>query len=435
MRRLLVLPLVLVAGATAVVHATDATDAGRGSDPREEIRSILAKQEIALADLFRLAELTSPTLAHARSSVRVEAGRARQAGLYPNPTVEFEVEELETRDLDLRKDKVALVQPLVISGRRGAAVAVAQAEQASAGHVLQQTRRDIFRRIHRLWAEQLYFRDSEASLSELHDVADRTLEIAQTRFDARAAPESQVTKALLEVYDLEVAQQQLTQERVRGTAELIALFGGEQVPLDRLVGTLEGGSVSTGLESDAEHTVEDHPALRAAKKDIDSAAATLREAKAARIPDLDLFFAYGQFRPADVGFVEAGISIPLPLFDRNQGHIAESQALVAQAEQRVRIVESDLAAALAVVRQRYHTTREQLEALLNRIAPAAERGLAQAQEGYRVGRLPFLELVDAQRTLANVRRRTLELRRDLIVEEAAIMSLTGAGPYREMGEE
>ena len=46
----------------------------------------------------------------------------------------------------------------------------------------------------------------------------------------------------------------------------------------------------------------------------------------------------------------------------------------------------------------------------------------------------FLELVDAQRTYNEVRLRTLELRRDLAVAEADLMSLLGAGPYADRGE-
>ena len=62
-------------------------------------------------------------------------------------------------------------------------------------------------------------------------------------------------------------------------------------------------------------------------------------------------------------------------------------------------------------------------------------GLDQAQEAYRVGRLMFLELVDAQRTYTDVRLRTLELRRDLAKVEADWMSLLGRGAYANPGEE
>lgn len=425
-RKLLVfLPLLLFATAPAV-PAREAAGAGA----EEETRSILGKQEITLADLFRLAELANPTLAAARNGVQAGIGRAEQAGLYPNPTLEIGVEELSTIDADDRKEKVSFVQPLILGGRRGAAVAAARAEQETAAHAFHGVRRDLFRRVHTRWAEQLYFREANAAFSELLRVANHTLGIAQTRFDARAAPESQVTKALLEVYELEVAQQQLGQEQARGSAELSSLLGGARIPFDRLVGALDPDSISTSelLRSTA---LDDHPALQAAQRDIEAAEASLREAKAARIPDLGLFVAYGRYRAIDEGFVEAGLTVPLPIFNRNQGRVAETQSLAAQAQDRARIVHNDLEAALEVARQRYLIARDRLRAAVDRIVPAADRGLTQAEEGYRVGNSPFLELIDAQRTLANVRLRTLELTKDIIVAEAELMSLLGAGPYGE----
>lgn len=428
-RKLFVFSLLLL---FAIALGAPAQEAA-GREAEKEIRSTLEKEEITLADLFRLAELANPTLAAAESAVWAKAGRARQAGLYPNPAIEFEVEELSTSDPSDRKDKVSLVQPLILGGRRGAAVAAARAEQEVAAQTFLDARRNVFRRIHALWAEQLYFREASSAFEELLGVANHTLGIAQTRFDARAAPESQVTKALLEVYELEVAQQQLAQEQAIGSAELLSLLGGIGVPLDRLVGELHADDISEG-ELLRTTDLDDHPALHAAQRKIDAAESSLRKARAARIPDLGIFFGYGRYRATDEGFVEAGLSVPLPIFNRNQGRVAETQSLVAQAHDRARIVHNDLKLTLEVAQQRYLTAREQLRATVSRIVPAADRGLTQAQEGYRVGHLPFLELVDAQRTLANVRLQTLELRKDLTVAEAELMSLIGTGPYGETGE-
>ncbi|MDP6802420.1 MAG: TolC family protein [Gemmatimonadota bacterium] len=407
---------------------------GAGEDAGEEIRAIIEQQQIALVDLFRLADLTNPTLALVRGGVRAHAGRTRQAALHPNPTLEFEVEDISPDDPDDRTEKVALVQDLILSGRREAAVAAARAEEEAAAHEFDQARRDLHVQIHTLWAGQLYFREAEAAFAELLRDANHTLEIARTRFEARAAPEAQVTKALLEVYELEVARQRLVQQRAGGGAELSALFGGIRVPFDRLAGTLESADTPPDenlLTAGAEH----HPAWQAARRGIAAAEASLREARAARIPDLELFVAYGRSRASDEGFVEAGMGMPLPIFDRNQGRVAETRATVAQARARARIVQGDLEVALAVARQSYLTTRDQLNASANLILPAAERGLIQAREGYRAGNLPILELVDAQRTLATVRLRTLELRKDLIVSGAELASLVRTDPGEERGKD
>lgn len=448
MRKLKAMPLLILVG-IALLTPIQVSPAAATSDPAAsplddpEVGAILAHSQISLSDLFRLAELTNPALAAARTGIQAQAGRVKQAGLYPNPELALGFEEMFLADPDIHKRRVELMQPLIIGKRRGAAVDAARASLASADQQLNQTRRQVLRRVHQLWADQLYFQEAEAALAELLGVANSSLEIARTRFEARAAPESQVTKAMLEVYELEVAQQQLAQDRVQGSAEFAAFFGEVPVPLDRLAGSLDPSldpdhdaeSAAQVLQAHVDTLVGTHPAYRSARLQIAAAEAALRAAKAERIPDLNLSFAYGNFEPINENYIEATISLPLPLFDRNQGRVAETQSLVTQAEYQARIVENNLVVALATAQQRHQMMHEQLSEVTDRIVPAAERGLDQAQEAYRVGRLMFLELVDAQRTYTDVRMRTLELRRELARAEADLMSLLGVGTYADPGEE
>jgi len=447
MQKLKAMPLLILVG-TVHLAPIQFSPAAATVDPAAlppgdpEVGAILAQPQISLSDLFRLAELTNPALAAARTGVQAQAGRVKQVGLYPNPELTLGFEEMFLANPDIHKRRVELMQPLIIGKRRGAALDAARASLASADQQLNQARREARRRVHQLWANQLYFQEAEAALAELLDVANSSLEIARTRFDARAAPESQVTKAMLEVYELEVVQQQLAQDRVRGSAEFAAFFGEVSVPLDRLAGSLDPAldpdhdaeSAAQILQANADTLVGTHPAYRSARLQVAAAEAALRAAKAERIPDLNLSFAYGNFEPINENYIEAAISLPLPLFDRNQGRVAETESRVAQTEYQARIVENNLLVALAAAQQRHQMMHEQLAVVTDRIVPAAERGLDQAQEAYRVGRLMFLELVDAQRTYTDVRMRTLELRRELALAEADLMSLLGAGPYADPGE-
>jgi outer membrane protein, heavy metal efflux system len=396
-----------------------------------EVDSILEQPALTLPDLFRLAELRNPALAVAQATATANAGRARQAGLYPNPRFEFEIEEMSTEDSGIRKEKMTLEQPLIISGRRGDAVAAANAGQAASVYDLEQQRRDLYRRIHALWAGHLYFREADEALADLLDIANQTLEIARVRFEARAAPESNVTKALLEVYELEMAQQRLAQQKAGAEAELFALLGGRDVPLSRIEGTLGRNTLGGGLDTE---DILPPPAQNAAASRIQEAQAALSESKAERVPDLGLFASYGRVRPTGENFIEGGISIPIPLFNRNQGRVAEKSALLAKAQAQARRVETNFQAKLAAGQARHLAMGAELRVLDERMLPTARRGLTQAQDGYRVGRLPLLELIDAQRTLSSIRLRNLELKRDLVIAEADLLILAGRGPFFDTGE-
>ena len=434
MKILRYLPLLVLAIAT-----TSAAENDRQVVPqtgvRLELEGILARPAIGLADLFRIAELTNPDLAVARIEVQARTGRMRQAGLYPNPELSFEIEEMSVDDPSFNKQKVEFSQALLIGGRRGAAVDAARAEVDQAGENALRARREALGRVHKWWADQIHHREVGAVFDELEAEAERTLAIAMTRFEAKAAPEAHVTRAMLEVYDLEVARQEFEAEKVRSSAEMKVIFGGVEVPADRLTGSLDPDAEVASLPHDIAAEMDDHPALRAARLGVEAAEAMLVTAKKERIPDLNLFLAYGRFQPIEGNFVEGGISFPLPIFHRNQGRVAETGSMVAMARHRERIAANELEVALSSARLKHRTTHERLDHLAERIVPAAERALVQAREAYRAGRLMFLELVDAQRTYIEVHLRTMELRRDLALAEADLMSLLGAGHYADIGEE
>ena len=120
MRILRYLPLLVMAFAVTAV-AEDVGIGTSGAETQSEIDHILARNEIRLDDLFRLAELANPDLAMARLEIEARTGRMRQFDLYPNPEITFAVEEMFVDDPEVRKQKVELSQALLIGGRRGAA--------------------------------------------------------------------------------------------------------------------------------------------------------------------------------------------------------------------------------------------------------------------------------------------------------------------------
>ena len=434
MKKLWYLPLLVLTWVTASFAEIDEQVISQ-TEVHQEIEGILARPEIGLADLFQIAELANPDLAVARIEVQARTGRMQQAGLYPNPELAVEVEEMSVDDPSFNKQKMEVSQAFLIGGRRGAAVNAARAEVDQAGELTVWERRNALGKVHKWWADQIHFREVEAAFDTMMAGAERTLAIARTRYEAKAAPEAHVTRAMLEVYDLEVARQEFERQRVRSAAEMMVLLGGVEVPVDRLSGSLDPDAEEFSLPPDTAAEMDDHPALRAARLGVEAAEAMLVTAKKERIPDLNLFVAYGRARPEEGNFVEGGISLPLPLFHRNQGRVAETASLVAMARLKERVATQELQVYLSTARLNHRTAHEQLDQLAERIAPSAERALTQAQEGYRSGRLMFLELVDAQRTFNDVLLRTMELRRDLALAEADLMSLLGAGPYADIGEE
>lgn len=421
-------PLVLCAAVFVYAAPTLALER-RDSDVQAEVESILTLEAIALPDLFRLAELTSPIIAAARSEVSASAGRVRQAGAYANPSIGVGIEEASVDDFSDRKQVVEIMQPLLLGTRPGPAKAAMSAELTAATQRLQDTRRDVCGQAHALLIAIHDHRARSAVLTELIAEAAKTHDIARKRFEARAVPESHVTRALVERLELEMEGERARSGQLSAVERLGALLGGREIPSDRLAPPppitedIEAAGIVDRLRT--------HPRIAAASRATDAAELRHRWVRARRLPDFDLRAAYGRQMDLDQDFFEAGIGVRLPLFNRNQGEVQEALAGVHQAEQRARTVRSDLVAQLTIANRDRSLAASQLATHRDVLEPAAERGLQQARAAYQAGTLSFLELLDAQQAYARVRIRTLELERDFRLATAELSGLAGLGPYQD----
>jgi len=94
-----------------------------------------------------------------------------------------------------------------------------------------------------------------------------------------------------------------------------------------------------------------------------------------------------------------GFSVPLPVFDRNQGRIQEAEHRLSKAEQELRNTEVRITTALNTAYQALDAAHSEIMALRQEILPGARSAYDAAREGYRLGKFGFLDVLDAQRTL------------------------------------
>ncbi len=403
--------------------------------PREA--DLLAGDEITIDDLLEAADRFHPRIAEARAAVGVAAGETWQASLYPNPSLEFGAEEipLSAGGLTQSKTTIGVLQPIIVSGRRSAAIASGSAEQRARSWDLQQTRRAVFGAIRHRLAEVLYVREAIRLNGSLLEMAGQTLRIAETRFEARAAPESEVIRARVEADSLELAIGRLKRDLAAAGDRLNMLVGGREVPIDRLTIELASTGPQLDLASLQQLLRERHPSLLAAGERIKAAEHGVEQARAGRHPDVAARLAYGFDGELDEHILEAGLSIPLTIFDRNQGNILKARFELIVSKEQARAELNRLHAELAVAYQRYMAAREQIPAFEHRIVGAAETSLAQTREGYTAGKLLFLDLLDAQRTLAQARVARLNLVRELNIAWAQPHAILGESLRRPNGDE
>lgn len=119
------------------------------------------------------------------------------------------------------------------------------------------------------------------------------------------------------------------------------------------------------------------------------------------------------------------LSLELPLWDQNQAQIAKADRQVEQARQRrdAALIEAaqDIYAGLA----RLQTARENARVYADAFVPTSSRNVKLAEEGYRIGRVPFLSLLEAQRAYISTRTGQIESLRDAALAEIELERVTG----------
>jgi cobalt-zinc-cadmium efflux system outer membrane protein len=185
-----------------------------------------------------------------------------------------------------------------------------------------------------------------------------------------------------------------------------------------LEGQLDPERTLPPLEELRTEVIASHPLLRLARSEVRRAEARLGYEVALRRPQP--FLVAEMDRPPDSPTYRAGINLPLPLWNRREGPIAEASALVRQTRALAESNELQVVAALGSAYERYQVATTQLGAFSQGLLREAEEGLRAAETAYRLGERGILEVLDAQRILRTVRLDLLNAQYD---RQAALVDL------------
>ena len=362
------------------------------------------------------------------SAAELDAARARrvQAGAWNNPELGVTVENFggarPAEGGEQTQTTFSIGQTVELGGKRQARVAAAGADLTAAEAKATLSRADYAARLAVAYAE------AEAASRRVALTGD-ALEAAET--DARSA------KLLVEAgKEAPLRSLQASAEADRARAELAAARSGQTIAFARLT-ALAGAPrpydrIAVSLLDASPASASAQPgstaAVAAANAEREAAAARLRSARAAAFPDVKLSVGVRRYDQTDRSAFIAGASLPLPIFNRNRGSVAEAQAELRGSEARLRQVELDAEADRRVAEAQGDSAGARLAA-----AQSSERAAAEAyrlaRTGYDAGRLPLLELTSARRALAEARGRTLDAQLDRVRAEAELARLSGRTPF------
>lgn len=367
--------------------------------------SILEKEELSLADVLAIAEAMNPELAAERKNLDIADSRLWEARLYPNPAVLLQFEEYRAKDrftIGRMERTAGLSVPLVYSGRIGRATSLAEKEREIAAVQYLWRRREILTEVKRAFVRCLAARRTLALARETRDLAQALYEATEERFRVQAVPEMELLKAAVARAKAEIDVQTAEKDEAVALQGLHALMGNVDLPKKKLSGDLVARFTMPSLEALRGQVTGFHPLLESARIQKEAAEHEVSLARAERFPDLAVEVTAGK-DPADDTILEGGLAIPLPVFNRNQARIAGAEAKVGQAQLRLQAVRNELLFRLEEAYRTFVAAQDRVAVYQADILPKAEKAVDQTHEGYRLGKFGQLDVLDAQRTLAEAR--------------------------------
>jgi outer membrane protein, heavy metal efflux system len=351
----------------------------------------------------------NPTLKQAQAEIRAAEGRKRQAGLYPNPTVGYQGEQIRGGSQRGGEQGGFIQQDIVLGGKLGAAQRVVDQErrQAEAEHEEQLVR--VQNAVAMAYYQALAGQETVALRERLIKLAEDALTTARQLFNIGQADEPDVLQTEVEVGQEEIAlaSAQLRHEML--WRSLAAVIGQPDLPSGNLAGNLEELP-----EVDTQHWLENilqnSPAVKIANLSLARAQAELARAKREPIPDLRLRAGMQQNRellessgqPIGLqGFAEVGVRIPV--FNRNQGNIQAAKAKIERAELEQQRLQLLLRERSSSVFQSYFTAKAAVERYRKQMIPQAEKAYKLYLNRYSNMAAAYPQVLIAQRSLFKLR--------------------------------
>lgn len=359
------------------------------------------------------------------------AGRV-VAGLRPNPVFQGQVENIAGsgpyRGTRSAETTVGVALPIELGGKRSARIAVANAQLSRAELQAAITAADIRQQVTQLYVEALAAERRLATARDQSRIASEALRAASVRVQAgRASPLEQQRADVARINAEANAERQARLSEAARSNLALRIGVPVQGPLDAgMLDRLPKAMIGPVLPTDTAGTL----AMAAADAELSIADAGVRLARANRIPDLNIGPAVRRLEATKDTVGVFAISIPLPLFNNGNAAVAQARADRTRAEAQKRLTALDVEQAITDARAEADNAATSARAAAGPALAAAQEAARIARIGYREGKFGQLDLLDAERTLADTRVAAIDALANYQNARARLERLTAPAPSR-----
>ena len=415
MRIYILLTLLLVRG----VLAASAESSGETTETNGTI-NLRAAVSLALA--------RHPGLAAYSKDIRIADSEKLQAGVWQNPVVGFAMEDVagsgSYSSFDRAQNTLQLSQLFELGGKRRARIRAAEAQQELVEWDYETRRLEIAADTAASFVDLLGAQRRLAQAGDTLALTEKFAPAAQKRADAGQGSPVEVTRVNVAIASAKMAVEQQRGQVAVARKRLAALWGSTEPLFTEAVGDLEHVRDLPTL-ADATVQLGKNPLLARYDAEVARRGAELLREKAKRHPDLTVSAGVRQFSEDNEAAAVIGISLPLPLFDRNQGGIAAAQAQTEKVHDLQEAAKVQLNTSIAIAYEQMENAKLLITTYHELVLPQVEDAYTLTNEGYENGRFGYLDVLDARRTLTDAQQQHLDALVRYHKAVAEIEGLTG----------
>jgi outer membrane protein, heavy metal efflux system len=386
------------------------------SRPAESSPEHVGPGAMDLSALWNLALANNPTLMEAAADVGASGGRLIQAAKYPNPRFAYRDSVLGTRQDPAGDLSLELSQEIITGGKRRLDIAIATSGVQIASLSYRIKIFDVLTRIRRLYSDYLTWQDA-AQLSGLTVAAlEQGVEITRRQVEeAQIRPRTDLVRLRAVLQEARLTQSRAKTSALAAWQQLAAEVGIPDLPAPTSASDLTPPPPRWELPGIARRILAVSAELKQKAEEAQRARLEFDRAKAQAVPNVTVGGGYSANYPENQHGAVISVETPLPLWDRKEGAIRETQARWAKAQAAEVSAANRLLGEAAEAFGRYRSSLQQVDEMTGSIIPALEESVQLVRRGYQTGlpAITFADVLLAEQSVGEARLRLAEARREL----------------------
>lgn len=389
---------------------------------------------ITLRQALSIALIRNPELRAFSWEARAREAQTLQAGLPPNPEISFELEDFggtgSVEGFDGTETTILLSQLIPLGGKLSKRKKVASLNSKLGSWDYETVRLNVLTQTTINYLNVLASQDQLALELELVSLAEKVHTTVSELVQAGEISPIQEKRSQVVLSQTKINLERSKRELEAAKKILSSSWGTNEPQFDEVKGNLNSISPIPTFKK-LKDLLNENPDIARWVTEMEQREAALKLEKANAIPDPFISGGYRHISEKDDNAFVIGLSIPIPILDRNQGAISAAARRLNKAVEEQRNAEVVVNAALARAYKTLSASYEEVILLKDDVLPEAQSAYESIFEGYREGKFALLDVLVAQRTVFDARLQYIEALLSYHSSRANVERLTGT-PIEEI---